>query len=279
MRVVLAVALDVLREAAARRWFQGLGAAISLVVLALGAGLQMEVIDGALAATSFFGSMLSSSEMTTTHAALEPVFKAVAYVMFYGGLTFGCLSCADFGPELLAPGRIEHLLSLPVRRWELLLGTFVGVFTLGTLLGLYGALCCVALFSWKAGVWGAGLLGAAALASASFAAIYAVMLAGAVFVRSSALSAALGGALLIAGVVAGYRDDIAPVFSPGLGRSAFELVTAPLPRLSRIADEAALVAVGKGRQTAELFRMLAGAGLFAGAALALGLWRFEQKDF
>jgi hypothetical protein len=69
------------------------------------------------------------------------------------------------------------------------------------------------------------------------------------------------------------------VFSPGLGRSAFELVTAPLPRLSRIADEAALVAVGKGRQTAELFRMLAGAGLFAGAALALGLWRFEQKDF
>jgi Cu-processing system permease protein len=137
----------------------------------------------------------------------------------------------------------------------------------------------VALFSWKAGVWGAGLLGAAALASVSFAAIYAVMLAGAVFVRSSALSAALGGALLIAGIVAGYREDIAPAFSPGLGRSAFELVTAPLPRLSRIADLAALVAVGKGKTTTELFRLLAGTGLFAGAALALGLWRFEQKDF
>lgn len=279
MRVVLAVAQDVLREAAARRWFQGLGVAITLLIVVLGAGLQMEVIDGALAATSFFGSLLSSNEIQTANSALEPVFKAAAYVIFYGGLAFGCLSCADFGPELLAPGRIEHLLSLPVRRWELLLGTFAGVFLLGSLLGFYGALCFVLLFSWKSGVWGVGLLGASALAGLSFASIYAVMLAGAVFVRSSALSAAVGGALLIAGIVAGYRDDIAPAFAPGLGRTVFEVMTAPLPRLSQIADAAALVAIGKWRDTLELARLLGGAGLFAAAALAVGLWRLEQKDF
>jgi len=279
MRVVLAVAADVLREAAARRWFQALGAVITLAVLVLGAGLQMDVVDGALAATSFFGKLMSSNEIQTAASAMEPIFTALSYLLFYGGLTFGCLSCADFGPELLAPGRIEHLLSLPVRRWELLVGTFVGVFALGSALGLYGALCFVGLFLWKTGGGGAGLLGAALLASASFGVIYAVMLSAAVFVRSSALSAAVGCAMLVAGVVAGYRDDIAPLFSAGVGRGVFEAVTAPLPRFSQLAEIGSKVAVGKFKDVALLLRLLGGAGLFAGAALSLGLWRFERKDF
>ena len=50
MRVVLAVARDILREAASRKWFLGLGALITLSLITLGLSLKMDVVDGALAA-------------------------------------------------------------------------------------------------------------------------------------------------------------------------------------------------------------------------------------
>jgi Cu-processing system permease protein len=54
-------------------------------------------------------------------------------------MVFGILSCSDFAPAMLTPGRIEQLLSLPVRRWELLVGTVLGVMALALGAALYGA--------------------------------------------------------------------------------------------------------------------------------------------
>src|SRR5262249_41105822 len=133
-----AVALDLLREAASRRWFLALGGAITLLLAVLGLALQIEVVDGALAATRLFGEVMRT-DIQSVDVALRPVFRAAAYVVCYGGLAFGVLACADFAPSLLAPGRIEHLLSLPVRRWELCAGTFLGVMALAVGGAVYGA--------------------------------------------------------------------------------------------------------------------------------------------
>src|SRR4030095_8301910 len=51
MRVTLLVALDLLREAASRRWFLALGAALTLILLFAALALRLEVVDGVLAAT------------------------------------------------------------------------------------------------------------------------------------------------------------------------------------------------------------------------------------
>ena len=58
MRVTLAVARDLLREALQRRWILALGLAITAIVLVLGMALRMEVVDGALAATRLFGRVV-----------------------------------------------------------------------------------------------------------------------------------------------------------------------------------------------------------------------------
>jgi len=121
VRVVLHVALDLFREAARRRWFVALGAGITLLLCVAGLTLRMDVVDGALAATRLFGKVIHT-DIRSVDVALRPVFRAAAYVIFYGGLAFFILACSDFAPSLLAPGRIEHLLSLPVQRWQLLGG-------------------------------------------------------------------------------------------------------------------------------------------------------------
>lgn len=274
----LVVAMDLLREAAARKWFLALGAATTLALVLVGAALRLEVVDGALAATRFFGSSMDG-DIRAVDVALRPVFEAAAYLVFYGGAAFGVLACAGFGPSLLAPGRIEHLLSLPIRRHELLGGTLLGVIALSLIGALYGTGGLTIILGVKTGYWSPRLVVAGLLASLSFASIYAVMLSSALFVRSAPLAGALGGILFAAGIAAGHRGELAALFEPGVGRWLFEVVTAPLPRLSTIAEAAGDLAASRQIDLLALVRLLAGQVVFGLAAFALGAWRFERKDF
>jgi Cu-processing system permease protein len=274
----VAVARDLLREARARRWTLALVAGVTALLALAGFGLELEVVDGALAASRFLGDR-GSGAIQPADVALRPLFEAVAYLVFYGGTLFGILACADFAPALLAPGRIEHLLSLPVRRSELLLGTFLGVELLVLGGALYGGLGLSIIVAAKTGVFGLAPVLAAALGALAFSGVYAVMVAVAMAARSAALSAAAGAAIWIAGIVAGNRAAIAPMFEPGLARRGFLVLTAPLPRLSELARHGARLANGLPLEARELAIQAAGTALFAAAALALALAVFERKDF
>jgi hypothetical protein len=277
MRAALCIAFDILREAAARRWFLAFALVLSLVHIGILFGLRLDLVDGALAATRFFGNELNH-DIRSAESVLGHVFEAATYVAFYGGLAFGVLACCDFGPELLAPGRIEHLLSLPIRRLELLLGTFLGVMTL-CLLGIsYGAGGFFLILCAKSGVWTLRPFCAVYLAGAAFFALYACMLMLSVFVRSAALSAAAGGVVFVLGIVAGQRDQLGALFESGLGRSAFLTLTAPLPRISELGEAAAAIAVGEGAPS-DLWRSVLGTLVFGLAGLLVGAWRLEDKDF
>lgn len=274
----LTVARDLLREARARRWVLALFAGVTLLLVALGFGLQLEVVDGALAAARLFGGVMDRS-IRPADVALRPLFQASSAIVFYAGLLLGIIACADFGPSLLAPGRIEHLLALPVRRSELLVGTFAGVLALVLLGSLYGG-AGLALMIWvKAGVFNAGPLFAAALAAIAFSALYAAMILAAVAVRSAAVSAAAGLAVYVTSVIAGKRAVLGQLFAPGIRRSVFLAATAPFPRLTALGDAALAVADGQPLGWAQLAGLLLGTALFSAGVLALAVALFERKDY
>jgi ABC-type Na+ efflux pump permease subunit len=204
---------------------------------------------------------------------------AAASLVFYGGILFGIVACSDFAPSLLSPGRVEHLLALPLRRWHLLAGTFLGVMTLALAGSVYGSLGLVLIFGVKTGYWTAGPLIAALLACVSFAAVYAVMLTTATLVRSPALCAAMGGLTLVLGVVAGYRANIAPFVEEGPMRAAFRGVTLVLPRLSALASASMDLAASVPLTVDSLTMLLAGVFVFGLGVLSLGFWWFEGKDY
>lgn len=278
MKVIGAVALDVLHEARSRRWVLALAIGVSLALLWLALSLRMDVLDGALATTRLFG-MILDTDIQSVDVALRPVFRGAAYVIYYGGLVFGILGCSDFAPSLLSPGRIEQLLALPIRRWELLAGTFLGVTALAVAGALYGAGGLVLLLGAKTGVWTIRPLLAALFTGVSFSALYAAMLSTALLIRSAALSAAVGGSLFVAGIVAGYRVKLAPLFEAGWGRSVFEGLTAMVPPISALADSSAALSASGAVEAVALAKVLIGFILFALGVLALGAWHFEQKDF
>ncbi|HEY6006518.1 MAG TPA: hypothetical protein VIV57_26805 [Anaeromyxobacter sp.] len=276
--MVLAIAQDLLAEARSRRWVLAFLAAATLVLAAVAVGLRFEVVDGALAATRLFGGDLRS-DVRSVDVALRPLFVATSYVVFYGGLVFGIVATADFAPTLLAPGRIEPLLALPLRRWHVLAGTFLGVELLVLAAALYGGAGVFVLLWIKTGVANAGPLAAAASAAVAFAPVYAAMLATALVARSAALSAGSGLLILVAGIVAGNRAVIAELFQPGASRAVFVGLTAILPRLSSLGRIGAAVSADAPVAAGALLALVAGTAVFALAILAIGVDRFDRKDF
>lgn len=271
------VALQVLREAMRRRWVLALFVGITGALLLLSVTLQLEVVDGALAASRLFGKVIGLGA-ADAEVALRPLFAAGSALLFYGGLLFGIVATADFAPRLLEPGRIEHLLALPIRRWQLLLGTFLGVLTLCLVAGLYGALSFTVLIGAKTGFWMWQLFTSALLCTVAFASIYAVMLSVVTVVRSAAASAALGGVMFILGIIASNRVSIAPFITAGWGRTSFEALTAVIPRIANLGLLAARPGLDPER-LAQLPSLLVGMGLFTAAVLTLGVSNFESKDY
>jgi len=275
---VFVVAIELLREAFHRKWILALGAGVTLALVVVASALRMDVVDGALAATRLFGDPMHS-DIQAVDVALRPVFMAAAYVVYYGGLVFGIIACADFAPTLLQPGRIEHLLAQPIRRWHLVVGTYLGVFVLTSTGALYGAGGFAAILGFKTGVWTGAPLVAALLASVAFASLYGVMLATATFTRSAALSAVAGGVVFIAGIIASFRPSISEAFEPGLARTAFQIFSMPVPRIASLGVYAGEIATSAAIEPAPFVRVLLGVVLVGLSALAVGVWHFERKDF
>lgn len=274
----IAVALDLLREAVARRWFLALGIALTGLLLLLLTSLRLDVVDGALAATRLFGKPVDHT-IQAADVALRPVFLVASQLVFWGGLAFGVLSCADFAPALLSPGRIEHLLALPVRRWELLAGTFLGVLALALGGALYASAGLVLVLGGKTGVWTGWPLLSAVLAVLAFGSVYAGMLAVTVWVRSAALSAAAGATLVGLGLLATHRTALLDLMGQGVGRTLFAAITAVVPPLGKLADAAGALASSGPLAPGGLLRLLGGTVAFAAALLAVAAWRFERRDF
>ncbi len=275
---VLIVAGELLREAASRKWFIALGLAVTAVLALLAATLRLDIVDGALAAARLFGADLSS-DIVAVDVAFRPVLKATALVIFYGGVLFGIVSCADFGPALFSPGRVEHMLAQPVRRWQLLLGTYLGVCGIACALALYGAGGVAVLVGFKTGFWSLSIVAAGLLAALAFVVLYAVMLTVAVFVPSSALCATAGMVAFAAGVLASFPRGVAEAVAPGIVRTALRVILAPLPRVSQLAELAGEVAQASSPDPAAALRLVGGAIVFALAVLALGASYLERRDF
>jgi ABC-type transport system involved in multi-copper enzyme maturation permease subunit len=278
VRVTLHVARDLLREALARKWVLGLLVGITLILGLLALFLRLEVVDGAIAGSKLFGAMLFE-DIVSTDRVMRPIFMAAAGIGFVGGALFLAIACSDFAPSLLSPGRIEHLLSLPVSRWQLLLGTYLGVLALSIVCTGYGALGITLVFGLKTGFWTTALLSGSLLGVSGFCALYAAMLTSAFFVRSAAASSAVGVLMLVMGVVASARDSIEESLEEGFGRTLFHYAVQPFPRLGKLAEQCVRLAGDENFNPALTARLVGGALIFSLGMLAIAAWRFEKKDF
>jgi ABC-type transport system involved in multi-copper enzyme maturation permease subunit len=272
------IAFDIIREAIARKYMLALFICIVGVFGLLTFSLDLEVVDGAIAASRLFGSE-SSGLNIPVQEAFGPIFAGLVLVVFYFGLLFGIIATADIAPKMLAPGRVEFLLSFPVRRVELVIGTYLGVMLISFLTTTFAIGGVSLILFWKAQFVTAAPAVGAAVAVLGFMSIYAAMLLTATWVRSAALSAGAGMLLYFAGILASYRADFLGWISSPLTRTVLDGVLAPLPKLGSLADIGRAAATGGSMTELGVPVVVGGVLLFAAAAVTAACFVVTGKDY
>lgn len=272
------VALDVLRESASSRYILGLFGVLLAGILVLIFALDLEVVEGALAAGRLFGQNVGGS-IRPVDVALRPVFQGIAQFVFYFGLLFGIVSTADVAPKLWAPGRVELLLSLPVRRWEWVLGTFFGVMSIAVLAAIFAVGGVSAVLFFKANFATLAPLAGAFAAVIGFMSVYSFMLFVSSFFRSSTVSAGAGLFLYLLAVTTSDRVQFLSWFRDGAIRDALKLLIAPLPQLGALADAGASAAGGEVPSMAAWLGPVGVSIAFCVAMLLFTNFVVSEKDY
>lgn len=274
------VALDVVREAVASKYLIVLFALIVIALAAMALALDLEVVNGAIATGKLFGgSFIGKGTTVGKGEFLGPVLAGMSHVVFYGGLAFMIVAVADIAPKMLAPGRVELLLALPLRRSELVIGIYCGVVIialLAALLAIGGA--SLVLFVKVEIVTPAPLMGALA-AMVGFCTIYGVMLAVAAGSRSAALSAGAALMVYLAGVATSDRALVLSLIRNGVTREVAAVAMGPLPRLTTLAQTGAEVAVGSPVDWSVALSVIGGCSAFGLFFVVLACIIVNIKDY
>lgn len=279
-RNVMNVSLDVLREAIASKYLIVLFGLIFIGLGGLAFSLDLEVVNGAIAAGKLFGGTFTAKGRTMGAGEfLGPVLSGLSYAVFYGGLLFLIVAVADIAPKMLAPGRVELLLALPLRRTELVVGIYLGVVLIAALasaLAIGGA--SLVLFVKVELVTPAPLMGALC-AMVGFMTVYGVMLAVTSVARSAALSAGAALLVYIAGAATSNRGFVLSLIRNGFTREVAAVFMGPLPRMATLADTGADVALKKAVDWSVALPVLGGCMAFGLFFVVLACIAVNVKDY
>jgi ABC-type transport system involved in multi-copper enzyme maturation permease subunit len=272
---ILRVAADVVRESFAGKLILGIFGIITAGLCIFMFALDLEVVDGALAASRLFGNTLDNG-ISPVDVALRDLYMVMVNVVFYGSIVFGVLSTADIAPRMLAPGRVELMLSLPVRRAELVAGTYVGVAFICACASVFALGGVTIILYTKTGYFTPAPFFGALCAFVAFLPIYAVMLVATSLVRSAALAGGVGFAFAITCIAASDRTRLA-YLRPWI-RDVTGVLAAPLPRLQALGQAGADAVAGSVSTMASVHLVLT-ALAFAACALAIAAAIVSGKDY
>jgi Cu-processing system permease protein len=204
---------------------------------------------------------------------------AITLFVFYFGLMFGIIATAGIAPEMLAPGRVELLLSLPIRRGELVVGTYLGVLAITALATLYGIGGASLILAVKMGTMTSAPAIGAAMAIVGFMPIYALMLFVSTLVRSTTFAAGAGLIIYIVGIATSNRDAFLGAFRPGFVRDALGLAIAPIPKLNVLVQVGGQAANGELEALSVLVPVFGSIALFSIALIVAASLVVSSKDY
>src|SRR5690349_12664383 len=109
---------DTFREALARKIFLGFLGCSTLLIIFFLFLMRIDVVEGAMATVSLFGN---TSRTQDVQKLVRNVHAGIAAFLYGAAMFLAVFAASGLIPSVFEPGRIELLLSKPVRRWQILL--------------------------------------------------------------------------------------------------------------------------------------------------------------
>ncbi len=270
----IALLVDTLREALARKIFWGLFAVSTVMILFFLFLMKIDIVEGATATVSLFGGVVDHT--TSLERLVRQVYGAVAAFLYGFGMFLAVFASAGLTPSLLEPGRIELLLSKPVGRVHLLFGRFAGNILVISTNTIYLVLGVWAIFGWKTGVWNQAFLWVILTTIFLFTVLLTVvMLVGVVF-ESAALATMVTVALMLMSPILAQTSLMERLLSSDWSRQLWKGLYYVLPKtydLGRMTR--ALVLDGRVDSMMPVWSSAA----FAIVALIATLVIFARRDY
>jgi ABC-type transport system involved in multi-copper enzyme maturation permease subunit len=270
------LAVDVFREALASKiiWF----VLVMVAVLLAGVGFlfKLEVLDGAMAATRLMGN--NTNSYSPIDVALRPILGGMSTLTMVWGLIFGIIGTAEIVPRMLGPGRVEHLLSLPVRRSELLLGTCLGVLMLGGSVALLVNGGLSVILSVKTGQLIAAPVVGTAFFLVAFGGVYFWSAAVGTLTRSSTFAGGFALFLCAMSLLRDNKSTLIGYIRDANTRTLADTALSVFPNLPALGELASTVAQGQPVIASAAVPLVASVLLFGAVGLVLGILVIQLKD-
>ncbi len=269
-----ALVLDTFREAFARKIFWGLFALSTLMIMFFLFILRIDIVEGAVATISLLGQ--STGRTQDVDRIVKQFYAGISTFLYTWGLFLAVFASSGLIPSVLEPGRIELLLSKPVRRWQILLGRYVGNLLVVTLNIAYLVFGVWTILGVKTGIWSRSFLFAIVTAVFLFAVLLTVVVLIGVIFESAALATMVCAALMITSPILAQTKLMERLLSSEWSRRVWRTLYYALPKVFDI-GRMTLDKV-RGNEIKDYMPMWSSA-IFAAVVLIAGIWVFSRRDF
>lgn len=242
-----ALIVDTWREARASFTLLGFLAISAFFQLILLFALNLDIVDGSLAAVSLFGKALDlpphGADISRVVEGGQAMFAGMLYAL---GLFLAVFATGSQVPHLLRRGTVDLYLARPTSRCHILLGRYLGAVTLvaANFIFLCGGVFLI--ISLKTGVWNPRFALASALILLMFLSFLSFMYLVGVLSASTPLSIMLPYAIYMISMPLAAHDRIAAAMDSRFAAGVVHVLYWVLPKSSEIGRDVVQLVLGKG---------------------------------
>ena len=288
MRTLSGSLLLTFRELWAMRLTQGIFLVSTLGLLFLSFAMNLDVVEGSLAAVRIFGFDSTPTDAIKDAETGEWVKQAMTVDNFVIGISAFVFGAAYFLGTLLGlfatmpliggfleQGRIDLLVSKPVSRSRLLGGHLIGVMSTVLVLATYLVGGVWLTMGLKTGVWHTAALLSIPFIVTMFSVMYSVIMTVTIASRSNGLALILSYGLIFLSVILASHEQLLAVLGPS-AKMAFNTMYHVLPNFIEVVMiQSQLIS---GEDVTSWYPLISSI-LFGVTIHALGFIWFNRRDF
>jgi len=274
--VTLALILDTVREAMARKVFWAFFFASSAILLFFMFIMHVDVVNGMVASMTIFQARGHVNGNMSAEKLVQNAQGGLSVFLYTVGMGLAIFASAGLISAVFEPGRVELVLSKPVGRTKILLGRYFGNLVIVAANLFYLTLGVWVIFGIKVGVWRPHILLASVVTLFMFSVMLTFILLTAVLWESAAVSIIATFALIVISGVLAAKSMLERLLSSEFSRDVVATLYYALPKIPDGGNILRLVIMG---QPVDSWMPIWSTALFGVIALGSGLWIFSKRNF
>ena len=237
--------------------------------------MHVDVVNGMVASMTIFKPARISNSLSAVDV-VRTAQSGLSGFLYSIGMGLAIFASAGLISAVFEPGRVELLLSKPVRRWQILMGRYLGNLLIVGFNLFYLTAGFWIIFGVKVGVWRPQLLLASVLTLFMFAVVLTFILLTAVLWESAAVSIITTFALIVICLILGARPMLERLLSSQLSRNVVSALYYLFPKVPETGD--ILMKINMGTHITSWMPIWSSA-IFGAVVLGTGLWIFSRRNF